>query len=152
MHADYCNPDPEEIDDFIANTKGDWIPVLSMIEELEEFLNRKYNIPSAAADRTPGKYFHLWMIGVAPAGRGKGIGRALTLHSLKWARDRGFKMAFAECTGSISTHILTKHGGASVETFIDYSTWNGCDTASTIRGLPKAGHKGMSLTVNHFSD
>ena len=58
MHADYCNPDPEEAEDFITNAKGDWIPVLSMIEELEEFLNRKYNIPSAAADRTPGKYFH----------------------------------------------------------------------------------------------
>ena len=122
-----------------------------MIGELEEFLNAKYNIPAEAADRTPGKYFHLWMVGVSPAGRGKGIAKGLTHYSLKSARERGFKMAFAECTGAISTHILTKHSGAAVEAFVDYSTWNGCDTAETIRGLPKAGHKGMSLTVNHFT-
>ena len=152
MHADYCNPDPPETEHFVTNTEGDWMPVLCIIGELEEFFNTKYNIPAAATDRTPGVYFHLWMIGVSPAGRGKGIAKGLTRHSLNWARDRGFKMAFAECTGAISTHILTKHSGAIVEKFIDYSTWNGCDTASIIRGLPKAGHKGMSLTVNHFTD
>ena len=75
--ADYCNPDPPGIERFVANAEGDWMPVVAMIGELENFFNTKYNIPVAATDRTPGVYFHLWMIGVSPAGRDRGIGKGL---------------------------------------------------------------------------
>ena len=135
---------------FFHNTDGNFVPIFGMIEELEDALNEKYNIPSAPTDRTRGVYFHLWMLGVPPAGQGKGIGRKLAQHSVAWGRKRGFKVAFAECTGPISTHILVRHTGASVAKFIDYATWNGCDTAHILRGLAKKGHKGMSLTINQF--
>ena len=57
----------------------------------------------------PGEHFHLWMIGVAPDGRGRGVGKKLFEHSIGLARHCGFKLAFAECTGAISTHIFKKY-------------------------------------------
>ena len=185
--ADYCNPDPPGIERFVANAEGDWMSVVAMIGELENFFNTKYNIPVAvwsvddrglarrswqrhrqrswlmrhSWDICDSKFnsnlekshvMKLWMVRkLIMQHYMHTTHKGLTRHSLNWARDRGFKMAFAECSGAISTHILTNHSGAIVEKFIDYSDWNnGCNTASIIRGLPKAGHKGMSLTINHF--
>jgi hypothetical protein len=61
-------------------------------------------------------------------------------------------LAFAECTGALSTHILIEHTGATVEKFIDYGSWAGCETAGKLRKLVAKGHKGMSLTVNRLTE
>jgi len=145
LNEDYCNTDPPEFDAFAGAAEGDWEPCLTMVGEIEDTFNAAHGVPQH--DRPPGRWFHLWMIGVDSHARGRSIGRKLCTHSIAWAKARGFEVAFAECTGAISTHLLTKHTGASVESFIDYSQWDGCGTAATLRGLPAAGHPGMSLTV-----
>jgi GNAT superfamily N-acetyltransferase len=82
---------------YALQADGKWGPVLSMIAELEHALAARLAIP-AGAERPARQWFHLWMIGVAPTGRGRGVGKKLAAHSLAWARARGFKVAFAECT------------------------------------------------------
>ena len=147
LNEDYSSPDPAGLGAFTESADGDWAPTLKCIEELEESFNGMFGVPEGE-ERPRGKWFHLWMIGVAPAGRGKGVGKKLAQHSVALAKERGFEVAFAECTGAVSTHIMKEHTGAIVSKFIDYGTWAGCDTANVLRELPAQGHSGMSLTVN----
>ena len=149
---DYSTPDPPSFGSFVEAAEGDWMPTLACIDALEAHFNLAYGVPKEGAARPAGRWFHLWMLGVVPGGRGKGIARKLALHSLAVAKQKGFAVAFAECTGAVSTHIMTEHCGASVEMFVDYSTFDGCDTAAAVlRRLPALGHKGMSLTVNKLA-
>jgi GNAT superfamily N-acetyltransferase len=149
LNEDYCNEDPPECENFLNNATGNWLPTIAMIGELEEKLNDKYRIP--AADRPAGRWFHLWMVGVVSEARGKSVGKKLAAHSVELARAKGFQLAFAECTGALSTHIMDKHTGAKCVHTCDYATWEGCDGAETLRGLPAQGHLGMNLMVNEFN-
>ncbi len=54
------------------------------------------------------RYLHLFMIGVAPEGRDRGVGQKLFVHNVALARRKGFKAAFAECTAGASTHLFKK--------------------------------------------
>lgn len=76
-------------------------------------MRTRYNVPANPADRPKGRWFHLWMVGVLPQARGRGVATKLTEFSCKLAASRGFHVAFAECTGSVSTAILGKVGGTS---------------------------------------
>ena len=147
LNEDYCAPDPPEFDDFLATVDGDWVPCLTMIGELEEKFDADWNVPK---EKPPGKWFHMWMGAVAPEGRGNGVARNLARLSGELAKSKGYLCAFGECTGGIATTIMTKYTGADVEAFIDYATWNGCETADILRALPSQGHPGMSLTVIRF--
>ena len=141
---DYAAADPPGVEAFLAQADGDWAPVLAMIDELEARLGERYAIPAAAAERRAGEHFHLWMLGVAPAGRGRGIAKKLTAHAIEWARAKGYATAFAECTGSASAHILQAH--AARVAHVDYGAqpWEG------VRALPAKGHAGMALMVADF--
>ena len=143
LNEDFCNPDPPNFEDFLSQADGNLRPCMAMIAELEHALAEQLAIP--AANRPAGKWFHLWMIGVAPAGRGRGVGKKLAAHSVALARARGFAIAFAECTGAVSTHILTGLG-ARRAAFCDYASWQG-EHSETLRGLPALGHAGMSMMV-----
>lgn len=143
LNEDFANVDPPELGSFLDNSDGEWGPCLCMIEEIEQVLMQRLSIP--AVDRPKGKWFHLWMIGVAPAGRGRGVGTKLAAHSIALARARGFEIAFAECTGAISTQIMLKQSAEKIA-FCDYSTWTG-KNAETLRGLPALGHEGMSMML-----
>ena len=126
-----------------------------------------------ASARPSGKWFHMWMVptqhkhtsvlnpgptnthsptqlGVSESARGRKIGVKLCKHAIAWAKKQKFDLCFAECTSGISTHILTKYCGQTVEHFVDYSTWSGED-CQLLRPLPALGHKGMSLTVTRLS-
>lgn len=119
---------------------------MSMVVELEEKLSELHAIPHDVAVRPAGVCFHLWMIGVASMARGRDIGKKLASHSIAWAKARGFRLAFAECTGALSTHILAKHAGAKAAHFIDYAEWKGAG-ANTVCNIPAQGHPGMTLMV-----
>ena len=150
LNEDYATRDPPAIKSFLEGAEGDWMPTFAAIDVLETHFNVAHGVPAVGL-RPAGQWFHMWMLGVVPQGRGKGIARKLALHSLAVAKAKGFATAFAECTGAVSTHILVKHCGAAVEKFVDYATFDGCDTAAAVlRGLPAQGHKGMSLTVNQL--
>ena len=118
-----------------------------MIGELEARLSEEHKVPAAPSERRAGEHFHLWMLGVAREGRGRGIAKKLTTHAIASARAKGFRFAFAECTGAASTHIL-QAAGASRVAFVDYST----ATSERVRALPAQGHAGMSLMVVDWSD
>ena len=141
LNEDFANVDPPECDGFLRQADGIWGPCLAMIEQLEAALSTRFTIPPS--DRPTGRWFHLWMLGVAPNGRGRGVGKKLAAHSVQWAKTCGFEVAFAECTGALSTHILQKLGAERIA-FCDYATWEG-EHAETLRGLPALGHPGMSM-------
>ena len=56
-------------------------------------------------------------------------------------------MAFAECTGAASTHVLSKE--TSRVAYVDYGEWEG-EGAENVRSLPAKGHAGMALMVAQF--
>ena len=141
LNEDFANTDPPEFESFLAQADGIWSPCLTMIEELEVALSERFAIPPS--NRASGRWFHLWMLGVAPNGRGRGVGKKLAAHSVRWAKARGFELAFAECTGALSTHIVHKLGAERIA-FLDYAAWQG-EHAETLRGLPALGHPGMSM-------
>ena len=147
LNEDYNSPTPPGFDAFLSKSEGNWMPTLTMIEELEMYLNRTHAIPADPADRPAGRWFHLWMVGVLSTARGRQIGRKLVCHSVAVARSKGFALAFAECTGSVSTHLMRKYANATPAMVIDYATWAGCDGAETLRALPAQGHPGLSLMV-----
>lgn len=142
LNEDFANADPPLFDKFMAQTDGLWLPCINMIDELEHKLAETFHVPPAPS-RPPGRWFHLWMLGVAPAGRGRGIAKKLAAHSIARAKARGFEIAFAECTGALSTHIMQANGAERIA-FCDYATWEG-DHADSLRSLPGLGHPGMSM-------
>merc|ERR1712113_138938 len=80
LNEDYSNEVPPGMDHFMSTSDGDWLPCVSMIGELEEAFNATYSVPSTSIPS--GKWFHLWMIGVAPEARGRSIGKKLCTHSI----------------------------------------------------------------------
>jgi len=147
LNEDYSTPDPPELEAYLAAADGNWEPTFTMIMELEEKFNSDWGIPEV---KPAGKWLHMWLLAVGPESKGKGIGSKLVCLTVEMAKGKGYLCAFGECTGGASTHLMTKYTGASVDMFIDYATWNGCDTAHILRQLPAQGHRGMSLTVNRF--
>ena len=145
LNEDFCNEDPPTFREFLAQADGIWSPCLAMIDELEQALSTRHAIPAKASERASGRWFHLWMLGVAPAGRGRGVAKKLAAHSVSWARARGFEMAFAECTGAVSTHIMSTVGASPLAS-CDYATWRG-EHDETLRLLPERGHPKMSMMV-----
>eukprot|EP00121_Abeoforma_whisleri_P014306 Awhi_evm1s13193 len=91
------------------------------------------------------------MMGVNPSASGKNIGYNLSQLSLDLGRELGFQGAFAECTGKISTYLLTrKCANVNVEYFVDYCQWDKSPDCELIRSIPENGHPGMSLAVAIF--
>ena len=150
---DYCSPVPAEFSNFLDEADGTWAPLLRMLDELDNHLHDTYSIPSCETEREAGKWFHLWMLGVSSKARGRQIAKKLSAHSVLLAREQGFSVAFAECTGAASTKILTKVCGAASAKFIDYATWGGAEAElDGLRELPSKGHLGMTLTVNDLAE
>ena len=125
LNEDFCNPDPPGFEAFIKSADGDWVPTMGMVEQLETELIQLYSIPHEAAARAPGRWFHLWMLGVVPVARGRRVGVKLAENSVAWAQKRGFALAFAETTGAVSTSIMGKYAGAKAVHFLDYSAFRG---------------------------
>jgi GNAT superfamily N-acetyltransferase len=124
LNEDYCNSVLPEIN-CSKSSRGSCVQAIFMANELEEHLNTSYGIP-VAAERPRGKIVHLCFLGVGPEARGRGIEKKLAEHSIRWAKSKGFTLAFAQCTGALSTHITE----ANPSKFIDSSFRKGCDGVS----------------------
>lgn len=70
----------------------------------------------------PGECVHLFIIGVAPSARGKGVARRLLDLSLERARGRGYRRAVVEASGVISQGLLRK-AGFTTRVEIPYATF-----------------------------
>jgi len=143
LNEDFSNPAPSAFNGFLKSSDGEFRACMKMIEQLEDALVERFEIPE---DIPAKEWLHLFMLGVVPDSQGKHISSKLIKLSVKLAKAQGFKMAFAEATGDSSKVLLEKHGGARCEHFIDYSVWEG-PAANSIRKLPQEGAKGMGLMV-----
>ncbi len=57
-----------------------------------------------------GECAHLFLLGVAEAASGRGIGQQLIARCLANAASRGYRVAITEATGQTSQHVFRKHG------------------------------------------
>jgi ribosomal protein S18 acetylase RimI-like enzyme len=64
----------------------------------------------------PGRYLHLFMLGVAEHAWGRGIARQLIATSLRHGKERGYTHAVTEATGTISQHLFRTFGFREVLT------------------------------------
>jgi ribosomal protein S18 acetylase RimI-like enzyme len=108
VNEDFANSDPDGIDELVRTSDGTWAPLLLLIGRLEDRLIASHDIPINASHRTRGTWLHMWMLGVTPLAKGRQVGKKLVGHSVALAKANGFQLAFAECTGAPSTHLLTK--------------------------------------------
>ena len=67
LNEDYCSEDPPGVEAFVESAEGDWAPTIQMIGELEAAFDATYSVPPG--NRPPGRWFHLWMLGVATEAR-----------------------------------------------------------------------------------
>ena len=72
-------------------------------------------------------------VAVDPGYGGKGIGGKLTDLCVKKAWDKGFKIAFAECSSHYSTRALEKFGAKTEHEILytDYTFGKGCCSKGT---------------------
>merc|ERR1719450_572543 len=169
---DVANPEPSGVNEFINTSEGDWCrAVISMIGELEEEMIRVYNFPENPTERPKKEWLHLWMAGVLPEARGRGIAKKLFLHAVDIAKKSGFSRGcFAECTGAGSAGIMQKYVKPEPKELykIEYRSWNptatGSETESgeeipkmvsensvkAVNALPEHGHDAMRLMVVEF--
>ena len=56
------------------------------------------------------EYLHLYMLGVAPEQRGKGIAQTLVSTTLEHGMEQGYKVAVTEAANQISQHVFRKTG------------------------------------------
>jgi len=78
-------------------------PILSMLETLDEQFRDGKTL-------APGKYLHLFMLGVDARLAGQGIGQGLVKACLDNALRKGYQAAVTEATGKVSQHIFRKNG------------------------------------------
>ena len=102
---DFATPAPDGIEQAA--------PAFAPIGAMLEGLDTKYR-----SSRTiePGRYLHLFMLGVAKHAWGKGIARQLIATSLHHGKERGYTHAVTEATGSISQHLFKSFGFREVLT------------------------------------
>ena len=80
-----------------------FLPIGALLDGLDEQYRQGKQIE-------PGKYLHMFMLGVRPALEGQGIGRQLVSAALANGRDLGFQTAVTEATGNGSQHIFRTLG------------------------------------------
>ena len=91
-------------------------PVLALLDELGEHYRE-------GRDIVPGHYLHLAMLGVTKAFQNRGVGQNLLRLCLSHAADRGYRVAVAEATGTISRHILKDKFGFIHRVDVSYKTF-----------------------------
>jgi len=96
---DFASPPPEDLD----NLAGNFEPVAALLEELDEQYRKIHRVE-------PGKFLHLFMLGVAPDFGGRGIARTLVQLTLENGRHKGYERAITEATGNVSQHIFRHQG------------------------------------------
>ena len=99
LSEDFASPAPEGID----RAGEPFRPTLTLLAHLDDEYRKGKVI-------VPGRYLHLFMIGVDRAFTGRGIGQNLLACCLENGIRRGYAMAVTEATGTVSQSIFRKAG------------------------------------------
>jgi ribosomal protein S18 acetylase RimI-like enzyme len=99
LAQDFATPPPDGMDRIPAAFN----PIGALLDGLDESYRQTKKIRS-------GEFLHLFMLGVPEAFAGKKIGQALVAECLMNGRQRGYRMAVTEATGSTSQHIFRSLG------------------------------------------
>lgn len=96
---DFATPHPAGLDDVAPG----FAPIGALLEELDDCYRATHIIE-------PGTHLHLFMLAVNPNAEARGVARGLVRAALAWGRERGYRVALTEATGSASQHIFRKLG------------------------------------------
>jgi ribosomal protein S18 acetylase RimI-like enzyme len=98
LSEDAATPLPEELESL-----SKFAPIFEILGELDtDYWKDK--------DRIPGKYIHLFLLGVSPAYTGKGIAQMLVKQCILNSIKKDYKFAVTEATNNISQHIFRQQG------------------------------------------
>jgi ribosomal protein S18 acetylase RimI-like enzyme len=96
LSEDFGTPPPD-----LTRAPAAFAALGAVLDELENEYRTLHEI-------VPGSDLHLFMLGVADAHGGKGVGQKLVELSVANGARRGYRYAFAEATGLVSQHIFRK--------------------------------------------
>jgi len=91
-------------------------PIFTLLGELTEYYRDSH-------DFQLGECLHVFMIGVTHDYKGRSLSSHLISHSLKNARNKGFRAVCTEATGRISQHIFGKKFGFHELKKTEYKTF-----------------------------
>jgi hypothetical protein len=128
ISEDIGNPEPpglEKIDMRFG-------PIFTLLETLSNMYFETRPAPE------PGEYAHLFMVGTRHTRKSKGVAINLVKQAVANARQRNYKVAYAEATGVISQHVFQKHVGFQPHHEIHYPDfiYEGEKVFSNIEGHP----------------
>lgn len=101
ISEDIGNPEPAGLDS-IDERFG---PIFTLLGSLSDQYFATRPAPK------PGEYAHLFMVGTRHTRKSGGVALNLVKLAVENARNKGFKVAFAETTGRISQHVFTNRVG-----------------------------------------
>jgi ribosomal protein S18 acetylase RimI-like enzyme len=96
---DFASPPPARVEPLAEHFK----PIVALLEGLDQRFRQFHQV-------TPGRYLHLFLLGVAPEFGGRGIAHTLVRLTLENGRHKGYERAVTEATGNVSQHIFRNHG------------------------------------------
>lgn len=99
LAQDFSTPPP----DGIADIAPSFAPIGALLDGLDD----RYR---ASREIAPGTCLHLFMLGVARHGHGRGIADHLLKAGLANGKARGYRFAVGEATGNVSQHLCRKNG------------------------------------------
>lgn len=119
---DFLTPPDPQCEAYVAQIDA-FGPIEAAVDLLDKAWFERH--PDLAAGQT-GRVVDLWMGGVRPGYRERGIATGLGRICLERASRAGFEYAIAECTGAYSQHLVEAAGFSSVHElpYADF-LWNG---------------------------
>lgn len=124
LAEDFATPPPGGI----ADVAPGFAPIGAFLEELDAHYR-------ASREISPGACLHLFMLGIADHAAGRGIARHLLTACLENGKARGYELAVAEATGTVSQHLLRRLGFREIQAapYRDF-VFEGRRVFSSIRG------------------
>lgn len=117
---DPADPDAEQLPPDLTEQE------LTIIPAVVAFLSAVRAPAGARISNQMGECLHVAAVGIAPGYEGAGLATRLLQTALSEARTRGFRHAFAECTGPASRRCHQKCGFASLHNVLgDVWAYNG---------------------------
>lgn len=103
ISEDFCRVPQEDYDGISPK----FIPLFAILDTLS---NRYREIRQVV----PGKFAHMFMVGVEPEFANQGLAPRMYRHFIKLAMEKGYTYAVTEPTGTISQHVLRNKFGFDV--------------------------------------
>jgi RimJ/RimL family protein N-acetyltransferase len=84
--------------------------LLSFFQESMEIIEELESQCMDLHDVAPGTVLHIFQVGARRRYRGKGLVTCMVRHTLAMAKEKGFTMVVADCTGPASTRVCERCG------------------------------------------